>query len=201
LKASASSFTAATRTADITVSTPLASILELENTGLMVMLGELDTIRGYTVNGVTRSFYNEAGERLSNADIKAMILADAFTALGLEPADEPLMRDLDGKSLSVLVHGKDGRVEFEDTYYFNFSVPVTQEEIDLAKDNLADDVGDKAAEVDIEGISVVFNAETRTADITVGTPLASILELETPASWSCWASSSAAHAGRAAGHP
>lgn len=115
-------FTAETRTADITVGTPLASILELENTGLMVMLGELDTIRGYTVNGVTRSFYNEAGERLSNADIKAMILADAFTALGLDPADEPLMRDLDGKSLSVLVHGKDGRVEFEDTYHFNFAV-------------------------------------------------------------------------------
>jgi hypothetical protein len=77
-------FNTETRTADITVSTPLASILELENTGLMVMLGELDTIRGYTVNGVTRSFYNEAGERLSNADIKAMILADAFTALDLE---------------------------------------------------------------------------------------------------------------------
>jgi hypothetical protein len=171
-------FTAETRTADITISTPLASILELENTGLMVMLGELDTIRGYTVNGVTRSFYNEAGERLSNADIKAMILADAFTALGLEPADEPLMRDLDGKSLSVLVHGKDGRVEFEDTYYFSFSVPVTQEEIDLAKEALADDVGDKAAEVDIEGVSVVFNTATRTADITISTPLASILELE-----------------------
>ena len=67
----------------ITILDEEGTILDLSGTGAMVLLAEMEEVRGYTLGETTRDFYDDEGQREDMATIKGWIIEDALTALNL----------------------------------------------------------------------------------------------------------------------
>jgi uncharacterized membrane protein len=106
------------RKTTITILDEEGTILDLSGTGAMVLLAEMEEVRGYTLGETTRDFYDAEGQREDMATIKGWIIEDALTALDLN--DDISLGALIGKSITVEVIGLDGRVDFTDEYTFEF---------------------------------------------------------------------------------
>jgi uncharacterized FlaG/YvyC family protein len=102
------------RKTTITILDEEGTILDLSGTGAMVLLAEMEEVRGYTLGETTRDFYDDEGNRVDMATIKGWIIEDALTALDLN--DDISLGALIGKSFTVEVIGLDGRVDFTDVY-------------------------------------------------------------------------------------
>ena len=106
------------RKTTITILDEEGTILDLSGTGAMVLLAEMEEVRGYTLGETTRDFYDDEGNRVDMATIKGWIIEDALTALDLHV--DISLGALIGKSFTVEVIGLDGRVDFTDEYTFEF---------------------------------------------------------------------------------
>jgi len=106
------------KTTTITIINENATILALNNTGAMVVLGYIEEVKGYTIGDITRDFYVN-GVRKDNSTIKGWIMEDGLAALELSGQGSTL-DVLVGKSFTVEVIGKSGTVDFTDTYTFRF---------------------------------------------------------------------------------
>lgn len=119
----------------ITIQDEESTLLSLSRTGALVSLAEMNEVTGYKINGVERSFFDN-GERKSDSDIKEMLIEDALEALKLN--DEISLGALVNKEFTVEVIGKDGNVDFTDTYTFNFvQKPVNEEDKEAARSELS----------------------------------------------------------------
>ncbi|MGI5822477.1 MAG: S-layer homology domain-containing protein [Dethiobacteria bacterium] len=102
----------------ITIIDKYALIGSLSGTGAMGILAELPEIRGYTIGGTERKFYDEDGKRKTDAQIKDWVLGDALAALS--KSGNHSLGDLDRNDFSAKVSGLvNGRI-FTDTYKFRF---------------------------------------------------------------------------------
>lgn len=146
------------------------SIYSLSGLGAMVMLADMEEVRGYTLGGKTRNFY-ENGGRKDNATLKGWIVEDAILALGLNENTGYKLGALVGKSFTMEVIGLYGGVNFTDEYKFSFRLREAGDAGDYFDElwvAFADTINDQAQKTDPkEKVTAQFNASNRYVNIKI----------------------------------
>ena len=97
------SFNEEARTLTIAIQDKNAYLLSINNTGVLGLLGQVEEVRGYSLDQTNRDFYDANGNRVPVNTIKAWLLEDCLEGLGLK--GNPKLSSLIGKSFSVNVKG------------------------------------------------------------------------------------------------